>query len=243
MKMASFTDMAFQNQVAWLSVLWFVLCWTLVSKYNDLIGIFYAFIGSFALAVCLSSVPLNLSEEKTTQAARQSHRQTKDLVGLVACTLSFWFLGREKGEFYALSASAGYLAFDLWFSTLFCRQVPPPILSLLEDASSLTIFLVSLTLYKDLLADKHTLILGWVVYKTMLFISSIASRNTKSGGTTAPRHSIERSSMTWKIHGTEYDLSPFLSIHPGGKEAIELARGRDCTALFESYHPFTTKHR
>jgi len=47
----------------------------------------------------------------------------------------------------------------------------------------------------------------------------------------------------WIIHGQKYDLSDFIERHPGGKEAILLGRGRDCTALFESYHPFTTKHR
>lgn len=29
----------------------------------------------------------------------------------------------------------------------------------------------------------------------------------------------------------------------GGADALALARGRDCTALFESYHPFTDKPR
>jgi hypothetical protein len=31
--------------------------------------------------------------------------------------------------------------------------------------------------------------------------------------------------------------------HTGGSDALALARGRDCTALFESYHPFTDKPR
>ncbi|CAM9961812.1 unnamed protein product [Heterosigma akashiwo] len=46
----------------------------------------------------------------------------------------------------------------------------------------------------------------------------------------------------WKIHGECYDLTEFVDRHPGGKAAIELGRGRECTALFESYHPFTNKH-
>lgn len=29
----------------------------------------------------------------------------------------------------------------------------------------------------------------------------------------------------------------------GGADALALARGRDCTALFESYHPFSDKPR
>lgn len=49
--------------------------------------------------------------------------------------------------------------------------------------------------------------------------------------------------MSWLIHGQHYDLSDFVDRHPGGKESILLGRGRDCTALFESYHAFTTQHR
>lgn len=42
----------------------------------------------------------------------------------------------------------------------------------------------------------------------------------------------------WVIHGQHYDLQMFVDRHPGGQEAILLGRGRDCTALVESYHPF-----
>mmetsp|Transcript_12488 Transcript_12488/g.27577 ORF Transcript_12488/g.27577 Transcript_12488/m.27577 type:complete len:364 (-) Transcript_12488:1084-2175(-) len=47
----------------------------------------------------------------------------------------------------------------------------------------------------------------------------------------------------WTIHGKTYDLRSFIDDHPGGREALELGRGRDCTALYESYHPFTNRHR
>ena len=40
----------------------------------------------------------------------------------------------------------------------------------------------------------------------------------------------------WYLHGKAYDFSPFASRHPGGAQAINLGKGRDCTALFESYH-------
>jgi len=46
----------------------------------------------------------------------------------------------------------------------------------------------------------------------------------------------------WEIYGTRYDLSDFINTHPGGEIAIKLGQGRDCTALFNSYHPFTEKH-
>lgn len=53
----------------------------------------------------------------------------------------------------------------------------------------------------------------------------------------------DTTSMLWTIHGELYDLSEFVDRHPGGKESILLGRGRDCTAMFESYHPFTNRHR
>ena len=50
------------------------------------------------------------------------------------------------------------------------------------------------------------------------------------------------SDKIWWIHGNGYDLTKFVERHPGGKEAILLGRGRDCTALFESYHIFSNDH-
>jgi fatty acid desaturase len=47
----------------------------------------------------------------------------------------------------------------------------------------------------------------------------------------------------WYIHGNAYDLAEFVPRHPGGQLAILSGRGRDCTALFESYHPWNDKHR
>jgi cytochrome b involved in lipid metabolism len=45
------------------------------------------------------------------------------------------------------------------------------------------------------------------------------------------------------IHGALYDLEEFVSWHPGGRETILLGKGRDCTALFESYHAFAKNHQ
>lgn len=36
--------------------------------------------------------------------------------------------------------------------------------------------------------------------------------------------------------GVAYDLTPYLDRHPGGRWLLNLAVGRDATALFESYH-------
>ena len=41
----------------------------------------------------------------------------------------------------------------------------------------------------------------------------------------------------WHLYGKCYDLTAFLTEHPGGMDALEAARGLpDATALFESYH-------
>ena len=42
-----------------------------------------------------------------------------------------------------------------------------------------------------------------------------------------------------KIHNKYYNIENFN--HPGGKDAIWHAYGRDATAMFEMYHPFVNK--
>ena len=43
------------------------------------------------------------------------------------------------------------------------------------------------------------------------------------------------------VHGKVYDVTEFLEHHPGGHDMLLLACGRESTAAFISYHPFTTK--
>jgi hypothetical protein len=45
------------------------------------------------------------------------------------------------------------------------------------------------------------------------------------------------------IHGKAYDLTDWVKHHPGGQDALLNMQGRDGTALFESYHFFTDRHR
>jgi hypothetical protein len=41
----------------------------------------------------------------------------------------------------------------------------------------------------------------------------------------------------WTVYrGVAYDLTSFMERHPAGSFLLRLAIGRDCTALFESYH-------
>lgn len=44
---------------------------------------------------------------------------------------------------------------------------------------------------------------------------------------------------TWVVHGRAYDLTAVMRTHPGGAWILELTRGTDVTALFESYHAFS----
>jgi cytochrome b involved in lipid metabolism len=65
-------------------------------------------------------------------------------------------------------------------------------------------------------------------------LSNVATKKSSSS---------ERNPLLWMIHGVSYDLQEFLERHPGGRESILLGRGRDCTALFESYHAFSHQQR
>lgn len=41
----------------------------------------------------------------------------------------------------------------------------------------------------------------------------------------------------WYLKGQAYDFTDFVEKHPGGKNAIMVGKGIDCTCLFMSYHP------
>lgn len=57
-----------------------------------------------------------------------------------------------------------------------------------------------------------------------------------------PRYSsgvpFQPSTPWWRIGGVDYDLTPFLSLHPGGRHVLLLARDRfgDATLAFEAHH-------
>lgn len=51
-------------------------------------------------------------------------------------------------------------------------------------------------------------------------------------------HNTEESAWI-AIRGNVYDVTEFVDKHPGGREILLLAVGRDATDLFISYHPFT----
>eukprot|EP01084_Bolivina_argentea_P267687 454474_1 len=53
------------------------------------------------------------------------------------------------------------------------------------------------------------------------------------------REEINKGKLLTCIHGNIYDITNFISQHPGGKRIIKNCIGIDATCLFESYHPFT----
>jgi cytochrome b involved in lipid metabolism len=56
------------------------------------------------------------------------------------------------------------------------------------------------------------------------------------------KHCTEES--VWvSVEGKVLDLTNWLNSHPGGKDMLLLMAGRDATAAFQSYHPFTDKPR
>eukprot|EP00753_Platysulcus_tardus_P021408 PLAT896.1.p1 GENE.PLAT896.1~~PLAT896.1.p1 ORF type:complete len:523 (+),score=173.82 PLAT896.1:130-1698(+) len=69
-------------------------------------------------------------------------------------------------------------------------------------------------------------------------ITSAAAATSAAAMQAAACDAVDESKL-WRIHGRLYDLAPFIERHPGGAWPLTISRGRDCTALFESYHPFT----
>ncbi len=70
-----------------------------------------------------------------------------------------------------------------------------------------------------------------------------SSTDARDSRTKLVERCINSDEDLWTVHGVKYDLSNFVAKHPGGKNAILLGKGRDCSALFESYHPFADAPR
>ena len=75
--------------------------------------------------------------------------------------------------------------------------------------------------------------------------ASSAARDGKAAAAGAPRASYTFAEVAahntaescWvTMDGRVYDLTGFLDDHPGGKEMLLLAAGRECTDLFRMYH-------
>lgn len=170
-------------------------------------------------------------------------------------------------QYYCLGIVAGYLIFELWYDQMYCTLNPTPIVSLMEAAATLSFLCVILYRWRDCFAAgkvaihhdaadfffSNNRILLWLLYKITRSLFNIFGLRiligkhrlieTKILSADTDKVAEATKGPLWIIHGEMYDLSDFIERHPGGREAILLGRGRDCTALFESYHPFTNKHR
>jgi hypothetical protein len=85
--------------------------------------------------------------------------------------------------------------------------------------------------------DRCLAIVSFVIF-TFLFVTKhkvLFARFPSYLASSANQSSRRDQSESWTLHGAQYDLYDFMDRHSGGKEAIELGKGRDCTALFESY--------
>jgi cytochrome b involved in lipid metabolism len=213
-----------------MATVWFALCAILVQKHTDLLAVFFAFLGSFGL--------LHMSKKPA-------------LVAAVATSASLTFLLVVPMPYLALSILTGHAAFSLWFAFLYGPV--PSTWHLVQEAVSLTLGVVVLVVWRQVLTNYHTHVLMWTWYKAMEWTMSAVQQSgtnppmptiatptpTKDGLNMPPHH---QPPPHWCIHGVQYDLTDFTERHPGGEEAILLGQGRDCTALFESYHPFSTQH-
>ncbi|KAL4444962.1 hypothetical protein ABPG77_004012 [Micractinium sp. CCAP 211/92] len=66
----------------------------------------------------------------------------------------------------------------------------------------------------------------------------VPPRTTTGGGSKEdPWKDPRWAGKKWTVYrGVAYDLTAFMDRHPAGASLLRLAIGRDCTALFESYH-------
>lgn len=74
------------------------------------------------------------------------------------------------------------------------------------------------------------------VYSTSTAVRELAPA-TAEPPVQSPWDSTKWQQYKWTVYrGVAYDLTSFIERHPAGSWLINLAIGRDCTALFESYH-------
>ncbi len=235
-----------------LSAVWVTLCTGLVWKHPELLLVFVSFTTCFGIAFVLG----------------RPQNKVRVQIGIMACVvalLSLYHFRVPPPEYLALSILVGFLAFDHWYSAMYCTK---PLAVAVEDALTLTLQLTLLVLV--LSSDQQawwssyrSFLLTWIVYKITRLTGQVdqvpSSGETKKLGipaatngsskeftktqiTSTTEKPFSNTDMLWTIRGEQYDLNDYISHHPGGKEAILLGRGRDCTALFESYHPFTQQH-
>jgi Cytochrome b5-like Heme/Steroid binding domain len=255
-----------------LSAVWFALCCCLVWKKQQLSQIFFSFVSCFAAAGLLhvAVAPTAHKRSYSTWAissvvgalccaaalwACLRHRKPYTALALVAGYLAFdhWYraLHLTMGLSWGVVENAATLSvIVVWLATRHDDDDD----SSSDDAASRMLMLENDGAFK---------VQAWILYKLTALLWGLARGAVGSSSTrsSAPP-SLQETSFSdvpsptstnlppatsedqlWTIHGAQYDLRNFVARHPGGQQAILLGQGRDCTALFESYHPFTSQHR
>jgi Cytochrome b5-like Heme/Steroid binding domain len=242
-----------------LSGVWFALCCCLVWKKQQLSQIFFSFVSCFVAAGLLHLLVL----PRTPRWATPPPSAVSGVVGATTCAAALWACLHHRRPYPALALVAGYLAFDHWYRAL--RQTMEVSWGVVENAATLSVIVVWLATRHDddaaasLREHGAIKVQAWILYKLTallwLLAGVVATSRKQSGATPSPHEEPSNeiqspanpppaaAEQLWTIHGVEYDLRDFVSRHPGGEQAILLGQGRDCTALFESYHPFTGQHR
>jgi Cytochrome b5-like Heme/Steroid binding domain len=245
-----------------LSAVWFALCCCLVWKKQQLSQIFFSFVSCFVAAGLLHLLVL----PRAPRWATPPPSAISGVVGATTCAAALWACLHHRRPYPALALVAGYLAFDHWYRAL--RQTMELSWGVVENAATLSVIVVWLaTRHEDDDAASASLrehgaikVQAWILYKLTALLWLLANVAASSSRKLPSTPSLQETSSSneiqsppspppaaaeqlWTIHGVEYDMRDFVSRHPGGEQAILLGQGRDCTALFESYHPFTGQHR
>jgi hypothetical protein len=188
-----------------LSLVWFGLCTSLVVKQNDLIAVFFAFVWSFLLAILISykdaksviKTCLGIEKRELSATQQSKNTRTKAIVGIITSSFSLITLGTKyveafsrsekdlffKSDFHALCIMAGYLAFDLWCDRMCCRQIPPRLLTITEDATTLSVLCAILAKWDEwnCSSSSHAIpaVAIFTAYKIIKFSLQILDENRR----------------------------------------------------------------
>jgi hypothetical protein len=255
---AAWSTTSYFNSTVSLSLVWLILCAGLVQKQRDLLQVFFSFLACFVAASLQGQfIACNVTTKRT--------------VGAFACA-SALFLADSTFQTLSILAGYlafdHWYSFLYTKPALQVRVVAEDALTL--TASLVLLCTTQQDLLESSQQYYGTIVRLWLVQRLLRLIASLMLLNgsdktstnglqsttttttpkanstlqeAKSTTTTRPPHEDTASSSSlWYIHGVAYDLEDYVSRHPGGEQAIRLGQGRDCTALFASYHPFTSQH-
>lgn len=163
----------------------------------------------------------------------------------------------HSAEYCALAICAGFQSFENPFQIMYCRPTPLNVtkLTVIDEYISLPVFL-SLMILMDVVGIMSvstgrilaSMIIVYKFFRSSMEYNQISVLKTETVPLkhqfTATLETTVKTTPTspinlWRIYGNTYDMTAYVEHHPGGVEAILLGANRDdCTAIFQSYHPF-----